>query len=424
MGKIEDDKCGQELIFLPQDMDEAGRLMELLKPEYQSHVASGFQEALQMATDRRKNVRAVMLDAGLPAKIKGEMIDQLANYPRYKRIPVILYTGRADEAEQDLFLERGAADVLCPPFTAAGAKKRIRNAERAQDCVAFSDIEKVLCVLPSNIYLKDEEGRYIFATHNWHHIDRKGDPDWTIQGKKDPEFRKDKENAMEAMRADEKIIRTGEGCSYVIEIDVDQQQEFYKIIKEPILDRQGKVRGIVGLINDVTEEEKLRKRLEQIADYDSLTGLHNRHCFDRYLRTLHEKRDGSVALFSVDCNGLKAVNDTYGHMAGDEYIRTCSMILRMVAGAENRVFRVGGDEFVVVLENFSEEDALRYRQKIRETEKLYRVKDVTVSMAVGTAVQHLQEAPETNRMLLQEALTRADRDMYHDKAEEKKKRFR
>ena len=405
--------------MLACDRFRSERLIALVKRDFDVHTVDCVTEVFELIADKKKKTDAVLLDAGLDGGVKTSILEELSARPEYKPIPVLLFTEKTEEMQQDCFLEAGAADILCPPLTEISVKKRIMNAIRSQDSVIISEMEQMLSALPSNIYLKDGEGRYVFSTHTWHHLDDGDDPDWTIRGKKDPEIRKDAENALEAMRADERILQTGKGCSYVIEINVDQSREFYKIIKEPLLDESRKVVGIIGLINDVTEEEILKKRLEQIAEYDSLTGLHNRRCFDNYVHTLKRGDKGCIGLLSVDCNGLKEVNDTYGHLVGDEYIRMCSMILKISVGGAGKVFRVGGDEFIVVLENVSSGEVEIYRKRIREMERLYCIKDKAVSMAVGGVTQELKDSAEENERMLMEALTRADRDMYLDKARSK-----
>ncbi len=69
--------------------------------------------------------------------------------------------------------------------------KRIANAIRAKDSLSLNQLEKMLKQLPSCIFLKDTEGKYVFSTQIWHHLDTEGDPNWTIRSKTDLEIRKD-----------------------------------------------------------------------------------------------------------------------------------------------------------------------------------------------------------------------------------------
>ena len=94
--------------------------------------------------------------------------------------------------------------------------------------IDYDLFKKILKEIPSNIFFKDTECRYVFSTHYWRHLQGADDPSWDIAGKTDLEIRKDKENAKLAMEQDREIIRTGKGTSYVIEIN--QVTEFLKEI--------------------------------------------------------------------------------------------------------------------------------------------------------------------------------------------------
>ena len=179
-------------------------------------------------------------------------------------------------------LDLGAADLITPPCDGKLLLKRMSNVIRAKDSATFYEIERMLQVLPSNIYLKDAEGKYIFATHYWHHLDMHGDPNWTIRGKTDPEIRKDKKNAIRAMESDRNILATGKGTRYVIEVNADGQREFLELIKEPVRDDDGEITGIVGLINNVTEQQILKLELEKRSKSDDLTTCMDAADMDMY----------------------------------------------------------------------------------------------------------------------------------------------
>lgn len=86
------------------------------------------------------------------------------------------------------------------------------------------------------------------------------DPNWTIRGKTDLEVRHDPENARKAYESDLQIVKTGKGICYVIEENEDGIQEFLELTKQPVFDADGRVKGIIGLVNDVTELECLRRQ--------------------------------------------------------------------------------------------------------------------------------------------------------------------
>ena len=210
-------------------------------------------------------------------------------------------------------------------------------------------VERILRELPSNIFFKDTDCRYVFCTHYWRHLKIDGDADWTIRGKTDLEIRKDVDNARYAYEQDRRILETGKGCSYITEYTQDGISEYLEIIKRPVRDDDGEVIGIVGLINDVTARVKMEKELEEYAKTDMLTGLYNRRFLNSW--ALNELKEDMfpLCLISADCDGLKKINDSYGHVIGDEFIRLTTSMFRICVPEDSVMFRIGGDEFLLAL---------------------------------------------------------------------------
>lgn len=112
---------------------------------------------------------------------------------------------------------------------------------------------------------------------------------------------------------------------------------------------------------DTTVERQTMRALEQKTVSDYLTGLLNRKGFDRRLASALEHSDGSnrlIALLLVDLDNFKAVNDTYGHGAGDKLLNIIGTRLSSCARDSDSVARVGGDEFAVILEDISTPQAV------------------------------------------------------------------
>lgn len=90
-----------------------------------------------------------------------------------------------------------------------------------------------------------------------------------FRGKTDLDIRKDKKNAMKAMEADRRIIETGQGTEYIIEENQDGIQDYLQLIKRPVYDENGKVSGIIALINNITDYQLLKLELEKQAKTDA-----------------------------------------------------------------------------------------------------------------------------------------------------------
>ncbi|MBF0236775.1 MAG: diguanylate cyclase [SAR324 cluster bacterium] len=147
------------------------------------------------------------------------------------------------------------------------------------------------------------------------------------------------------------------------------------IVKGPQLDN-GSLRTITLFLEQVTavaENKILTRQLEKIANTDGLTGVYNRLYFDREMnRLIQQNRQFSNIHFSViliDVNGLKRVNDVYGHQDGDAMIVTVADLLVQVCRKSDIVVRLGGDEFVVVCPASGYEQVQILVERIREAEQ-------------------------------------------------------
>ena len=133
---------------------------------------------------------------------------------------------------------------------------------------------------------------------------------------------------------------------------VDGREHLLEITKVRLLNQDGGIRGIVGLAEDVTERVEHQKQLEQIAHYDTLTGVPNRALLaDRLVQALaRAKRErGLTAVCYVDLDGFKQINDGFGHDAGDKVLVEVTRRIKEAVREDDTVARLGGDEFVVLL---------------------------------------------------------------------------
>ena len=275
--------------------------------------------------------------------------------------------------------------------------------------VDYDLFKKILKEIPSNIFFKDTECRYVFSTHYWRHLQDAEDPSWDIAGKTDLEIRKDKENAKLAMEQDREIIRTGKGTRYVIEIDQEGTTEFLELIKNPVRDDNGKIIGIVGLINDVTEKVLLERKLEMYARTDMLTGLYNRRYLDYWIQHSLKPELFPLCVISADCDGLKTVNDSFGHIVGDELIRLTVSLFRIGLPEKSVMFRMGGDEFFIILPNTSLDECQKYIDNMNEMSRALLLKGRPICVSFGS-----YEVKSSSQSLI-EAMEISDKRMYEQK---------
>lgn len=148
--------------------------------------------------------------------------------------------------------------------------------------------------------------------------------------------------------------------------------------------------------------------------HDSLTGLKNRAAFDAFLRQ-GETRSGadSLLLLMCDLDRFKSINDFYGHAAGDEALKLFACKLESIFAQDDRLFRYGGDEFVVALENTSALQGYTLAQEILRsvaTSRLYfKSNHIQLTATIGMAVKKPSESYYDSFLRADEALLRGKR---------------
>lgn len=176
-------------------------------------------------------------------------------------------------------------------------------------------------------------------------------------------------------------------------------------------DKDGMVRGVV---EDVTDEILQKKALMKERDYDELTGVKNRKGFQRLLDQLNNclEKENKIAVVMCDLNELKHVNDSLGHIAGDEYLRYSAKAI-CESFPCRPVFRIGGDEFVILIENITRGEIEACKAVLLEKMENYNLgEDFHTGIAIGYAI--FEKEKDQN---LEDVLTRADAIMYINKKE-------
>ena len=163
----------------------------------------------------------------------------------------------------------------------------------------------------------------------------------------------------------------------------------------------------------LARQEGLGNALRSAAETDALTGLPNRYAFNEYLSVTNES-GYSVALFLFDLNYLKHTNDTKGHLAGDELIRSASKCIVESFGTDDgkNCFRFGGDEFAAFVKNCDETKLNSLISRFEELQKSYGV-----SIAFGYAYTE-----DISNTTYEKLFGKADKDMYARKTEMKRSR--
>jgi len=161
----------------------------------------------------------------------------------------------------------------------------------------------------------------------------------------------------------------------------------------PIHDVNGELSGVVLAFQDVSAKREMLEEMHWQANHDSLTGLMNRRSFEAQLHQIidMEKFDSDThadhALMYIDLDQFKIVNDTSGHMAGDELLRQVTFLMQQTLRKSDVFARLGGDEFGVLLPNCPEEHALdignALREAIHDFRFVWRDKVFQIGVSIG-----------------------------------------
>jgi diguanylate cyclase (GGDEF)-like protein len=177
-----------------------------------------------------------------------------------------------------------------------------------------------------------------------------------------------------------------------------------------LLEEINLLRGKVAHLQERVEQ------LDQLAHQDALINLPNRRGFMRELERLIARvarYDDKAAMLFVDLNGLKVINDTFGHRAGDEALIQVANLLAKGVRRSDVVARIGGDEFGILLENVDDESAhetaTRLVDMICSSELVHEGEGLPLSVAIGVGIIKPEDTPE-------EVIDRADEEMYRRKA--------
>ncbi len=203
-------------------------------------------------------------------------------------------------------------------------------------------------------------------------------------------------------------------------LDFDQlksQQDFnstcsgikYLDISVKSMLHEKKVNGCIVQILDITGQRTAQQHIEYLIYHDDLTGLYNRSYFEQKLVELDHKQNLPLTLVMADVNGLKLINDSFGHNMGDELLRKTADILQVGCKQGGTVARLGGDEFAIILPCTADDEANDIIRKIKELASCQRVKAVDISISFGW------ETKSSETQSIQEVFKFAEDHMYRNK---------
>lgn len=182
----------------------------------------------------------------------------------------------------------------------------------------------------------------------------------------------------------------------------------------PMMDNEGEIQHFIATSQDITGRVKMEKKLQRLANTDSLTGLYNRYRMNEELKKEIDRAsryNNTFALIMIDIDYFKTVNDTYGHDVGDYVLRELSNILSKLIRESDCFGRWGGEEFLIIAPTINQEQLIKFANKLKEAiaaNTFNYVSSLTIS--VGATLFHKNDRKET-------VLKRVDEALYHSKKE-------
>lgn len=200
----------------------------------------------------------------------------------------------------------------------------------------------------------------------------------------------------------------------------DHDGLIYFDVKSTTLFYHGKPSGVLIIARDSTERKQTEEQIRLLAIVDPLTGLFNRRGFitlaGQQLKTAY-RTEKKQLLFFIDLDGLKVINDTYGHEEGDRALQKTAMILKHTFRESDIIGRLGGDEFAVLVvddDELQKNILKRLKERIKE-EGVASDVSYKISMSIGVA-----EYDPSRPCKVEELMLEADRLMYIQKKEKKR----
>ena len=270
-------------------------------------------------------------------------------------------------------------------------------------------LKVVMETLPGMVFYKDKDGKYVYTNKEFDKFyNGKGIDEFV--GKTNFDIHHSEELAIKYTKEDNEVIQTKQSIKTETVLHSDDGKEIYTAaVKVPVIDKNNDIVGVVGLILDVTEKKEAEEELKRASFTDILTGLYNRTHFEEKAKALLAKEYLPVGVIMGDANGLKLVNDTLGHSEGDELLKLMAQVLRDVCDDRQLIFRIGGDEFVILVPNSTDYECENIIEKIFKQCKLYKHDLIDISISLGASI-----TDNINKSIY-EALKEAEDKVYRQK---------
>jgi diguanylate cyclase (GGDEF)-like protein len=201
----------------------------------------------------------------------------------------------------------------------------------------------------------------------------------------------------------ENTLEIGSITEIQVSRNVEGEKRFYEVRGNKRTDEE-----ILVIMRDITGYKKRHSLIDTLSYKDQLTNVFNRRYYEEAILELQEECYFPIGIVMIDVNGLKLINDVFGHIAGDNLLKCVanSMNTLELGKKESFVARIGGDEFVIICINTSSEEMKALIEQLLVDIKDRAINDIPVSISIGYAIQ------STSSQLADEIFVAAENEMY------------
>ena len=166
------------------------------------------------------------------------------------------------------------------------------------------------------------------------------------------------------------------------ELDVNGSMESYEVRMVKTSQTE-----ILAIIRNITSAKLYREKIEYLSYHDGLTGLYNRRFFEEELYRLDRERNLPLSIIMADMNGLKLINDSFGHLEGDKMLIKVADVLRKTCRSDEIIARIGGDEFVILITNIDHDQVVNLANRIESNLSEEKIDNLSLSVSLGWSVK-------------------------------------
>ncbi|WP_439885276.1 EAL domain-containing response regulator [Pseudomonas syringae] len=413
-------------ILIVDDDVHVRDLLEVLlqNQHYRTQTAESGEQALEMVEKHAPDL--ILLDIMMPGMDGYEVASRLKSGKTTSNIPIIMLSALDERSARISGLEAGAEEYLNKPVDSAELWLRVRNLLRLK---SFGDYMK-----DHNLILEDQLQQRTIDLERFRSVMDASDDAIFLINRNTMSLIEFNRRACQLLgyTADELQRKTpaelGDSSMEQLEVVYDQiiagngpSEPLETMIRDKSgrdvsveIHRQAYQAGndwiIVGIVHDITRRKESDQRLLKMAHYDNLTGLPNRDLFYTSLQmglTQAAISRWKLAVMTVNLDGFKNINETWGHVLGDQTLLEVSKRLARCLNASDTLGRVDGDEFALILMiREGQADTHQILERIRTTLRTpFQIEDQRVVMTASIGVALFPEDGEDARELVRHAYT-------------------